>query len=382
MEQQQSNEQQAQQPTNKATFPPPPPFYKLYTFPPPPPPPPPTAAATDDAANAAASISASATAGAAEARTAAAAAAREAAAALLPLDIYQPPPPLPPSETFLKFGEVQSAGFLSHELGPDVPRLFKPLQQQQHGDTAAADASSAGAAASAASSAASASAGLPTPPVLDYTATLRALNKQYLQAYIDVLAALTSADAAPATDNGNSGGVVNAAVEGALKRVSDISSNLSFLLTSLRPHQAVQTVLHMQLRQIARRKERTKQVRDTIAEAKAFLAQHGLHYEEGSTNVAPDQPVDFEAIAAAAASSTSNAAAAIASSSVLAVVKLEQSSADAMDIDSAAASDGAAAAPVAKREPGSGVTATPAAIPKPAPSPAEQLSAFLDSIPD
>jgi hypothetical protein len=300
------------------------------------------------------------------------------------MDIYQPPPPLPPSETFLKFGEVQSAGFLSHELGPDVPRLFKPLQHQQHGGIAAADDSSAGAAASAASSAASASAGLPTPPVLDYTATLRALNKQYLQAYIDVLAALTSADAAPAADNNSNSGVVNAAVEGALKRVSDISSNLSFLLTSLRPHQAVQTVLHMQLRQIARRKERTKQVCDTIAEAKAFLAQHGVHYAEGSTNIAPEQPVDFEAIAAAAAASSTSNAAAAANSSIPAAVKLEQSSADAMDIDSAAASDGtgAAAAPVAKRELGSSGTAAPAAIPKPAPSPAEQLSAFLDSIPD
>jgi hypothetical protein len=106
------------------------------------------------------------------------------------------------------------------------------------------------------------SSGLPIPPVLDYTATLRALNKQYLQAYIDVLSALTSGN--PPASVGVSVSVnesgSSALVESALKRVNDISANLSWLLTQLRSHQATQTVIQMQLRQIERRKAKTKEV--------------------------------------------------------------------------------------------------------------------------
>ncbi len=73
---------------------------------------------------------------------------------------------------------------------------------------------------------ASAFAGLPTPPVIDYTATLRALNKQHLHAYIDVLSVLTSA--APASTAGNSAASSDAAssvaVEADLKCVSDTSA--------------------------------------------------------------------------------------------------------------------------------------------------------------
>ena len=243
-------------PAAKSAFPPPPPFFELYTFPPPPPP------LTDEQRADARVVSARAKADAL----------RFSAVAALSLDLYAPPPPL--HEAFIKFGEIQPAGFMNHELGPEVPQMFVKVDAASAPAAAAAAAASAAASsaltlAAASSSAATATpatnaaplqlAGLPPSAGVDFTASLRLLNRQYLQAYLAVLDALTST-APPPTDS-SAPTDPGAHVERALKRLSAIGANLSWLLSALRPHQAMQTVIQMSMRQIQQRKKKTDEVR-------------------------------------------------------------------------------------------------------------------------
>lgn len=236
-------------PAAKSAFPPPPPFFELYSFPPPP------APLSDEQLADARVVAARAKADAL----------RSAAASSLPVDLYSPPPPL--NEAFIKFGEVQPSGFMLHELGPEVPQLFVKTEAA----ASAAAASSVNTVAAASSTAATATpanasqlVGLPESAGVDFTASLRLLNRQYLQAYLNVLDTLTSAAPATASAPGSSPVASpdpGAHVERALKRLSDIGANLSWLLSALRPHQALQTVIQMSMRQIQKRKQKTEEVR-------------------------------------------------------------------------------------------------------------------------
>ena len=113
-------------------------------------------------------------------------------------------------------------GLGTHELGANVPQLFEARESVATFAASSRETTSAAAVSCA-------SAGLPTLPALGCTATLRALNKQYLHAYIDVLSALAS-PAVP-VPGAHPDAASSVAVEAALKRVSDISVNLSYLLT-------------------------------------------------------------------------------------------------------------------------------------------------------
>jgi hypothetical protein len=201
---------------NKSIYPPPPPFYQLYTHPPPPPPPP---SGDDDAP----------------------------AASTWPLDIYSPPPPL--DEAFLKFGELQSAGYEAHELPPDVPPLY--VTRADADSTRPSTASSAVASPSDAQD------------VVDYSLSLRLLNRQYLQRYLSLLSSLVP----PA------GSVLSAAsptsnpaehLEARLKDLAEISANFALLLTRIRPHQANQTLLQVVMKQIERRKKKKEKVERSV----------------------------------------------------------------------------------------------------------------------
>lgn len=169
---------------------------------------------------------------------------------------------------------------MTHELGADVPQLFKAHESAALALAAPAanadqmvDGAAVGSAATSAAAAALSTAGLPVPPAVDYTAALRLLNRQYMQSYLALLSALTTAPppspaAGDAVDSSSGGATSSteppgpgAHVERALKRLADVSANLSWLLTQLRPHQAMQTLVQMLMRQIERRKKKTEQVK-------------------------------------------------------------------------------------------------------------------------
>ena len=117
-----------------------------------------------------------------------------------------------------------------------------------------------------------------------------------------------------------------------------------------------------------------------IAEAKEFLAAHGVHYAEGSTNIVPDPALNSSiSISANGVAAVPTAAAA----AIAAALKPELG-ADGMDID-------AAPSAVVKIESGAASSAAAAAVPAApasAPAPAApldsvaQLRSFLDSISD
>jgi hypothetical protein len=115
-----------------------------------------------------------------------------------------------------------------------------------------------------------------------------------------------------------------------------------------------------------------------IAEAKEFLAAHGVHYAEGSTNIVPDPALNSSVSISA---SGVGAAPAVAVAAIAAALKPE-SGADGMEID-------AAPNAVVKLESGAASSAA-AAVTAATPTPAlaapldsvAQLRSFLDSIPD
>jgi len=134
---------------------------------------------------------------------------------------------------------------MSHEIGQDVPHLFStssPISATTSPD------------------------GLPALPAMNYTASLRMLNRQYLQAYLEVLSNLTadslssSSSSAPA-DLSSSSSEGGSRVQQALKRLSDIGANMSWILTQLRPHQALQTIVQLIMKQTDKRKKKTAQVK-------------------------------------------------------------------------------------------------------------------------
>jgi hypothetical protein len=307
---------------NKSIYPPPPPFYALYAHPPPPPTPPAAVPHSVDGAN--------------DATAATSAAAAAAWFAQLPIDIYQPPPPL--REPFMKFGEVQSADYEVHELPPDVP----PLYVNQPNATAAERATAA-ASSNVLSTAAASPSSPPSsyPSIVDYSLSLRILNRQYLLRYLSLLSSLVplpGSALSPASPEANPA----EHLEADLKALSEMASNFALLLTKIRPHQANQTLLQVVMKQIERRKQKRAKVQQTIADARAFLAQHGCTYAEGSNDIEPLPPTASRSAAA---------------------------SGDAMDIDSHVDSKPAASA---HAKPASAAAQM---------DPVAQLQAYLDAIP-
>jgi hypothetical protein len=102
-----------------------------------------------------------------------------------------------------------------------------------------------------------------------------------------------------------------------------------------------------------------------IADAKAFLAAHGVAYAEGSDSIEPEQPLSFDALQAAAATHALAAPTSDATTAAAVVhVKQEAAHGSAMDIDTT-----------------SSVLAV-AAKQTVAQTPAEQLQSFFDAIAD
>lgn len=115
-----------------------------------------------------------------------------------------------------------------------------------------------------------------------------------------------------------------------------------------------------------------------ITEAKEFLAAHGVHYAEGSTNIVPDPALN----SSVSISASGVAAVPAAAMAAIAVALKPESGADGMEIDptpsavvkleSGAASSAAAAVPAA----------TAASAPAAPLDSVAQLRSFLDSISD
>jgi hypothetical protein len=99
-----------------------------------------------------------------------------------------------------------------------------------------------------------------------------------------------------------------------------------------------------------------------ISDAKSFLTAHGIHYADGSKNIEPAQLFSFDALK----STVPSRQFAHTSTNADGHVKQEPQRSDAMDIDET------------KQETGTITDGIKAAVL----SPADQLRAFLDAIPD
>jgi len=299
---------------NKSTMPPPPPFYHLYTMPPPPPPLPSDRQISESQQPIKQEESK-------ENDIAQQSSQPPLSPASLARLLYTPPPPL--ATPFLKFGELsgQGMGWSATSLGPDIPPLYVTVEDEgrrevegkekakesdggaekkdeQHGDVTADSDSKA-----VASELQSGFDGPPPGRVINYTLSLRILNRQYLQAFIALLSALTtpqpessptSSDGAitaaastSATSNSSSSSPTPGNVEQALHNLLSISLNLSYLLSRLRKHQSMQTLVHLLVRQVEHRRRTLKAVRDEMERTKKWMETHGIMYEEGSKEIVP-----------------------------------------------------------------------------------------------
>lgn len=78
--------------------------------------------------------------------------------------------------------------------------------------------------------------------------------------------------------------------------ISDIFSNMAFLLNSMRPHQARQSIISILQHQIDRRNQQADELERYIEEADAFMKEHGVTFDEDGEPVFRDISLDSQDI--------------------------------------------------------------------------------------
>eukprot|EP00823_Brevimastigomonas_motovehiculus_P001541 TRINITY_DN1208_c5_g1_i1.p1 TRINITY_DN1208_c5_g1~~TRINITY_DN1208_c5_g1_i1.p1 ORF type:complete len:295 (+),score=102.52 TRINITY_DN1208_c5_g1_i1:105-989(+) len=242
---------------------------------------------------------------------------------------FHPPPP-PTSGSFLKFNAVQASSNLPNELDAGVPTLYEG-----------------------------------TLPTVDYNSELRKLNKASLSQFVGLLKALsnlrfiTSADTSGSLSSSSSSSsfsssssssslsssssittstssttaVVSSAsslhsshnssidllnttdqIDSRMQQLSHVFHNMTFLLNSLRSHQARQTLIHLLMKQIEARLQHAAYLDKCCDDVKTFFADHGVTFDSKGD---PSLPSSFSSSSSNDSSSSNSSSSSLSSDSCM-----------------------------------------------------------------